>query len=77
MSNEEIMHEFLLKFKGHKKGVKVYIIDTVRREIVKDLRFNTDNVIEYFLNSGYFKLENNYAVILTDDGFEYANRNWN
>ena len=31
MSNEEIMHEFLLKFKGHKKGVKVYIIDTVRR----------------------------------------------
>ena len=77
MSNEEIMHEFLLKFKGHRKGVKIYIIDTVRREIVKDFRFNTDNVIEYFLNSGYFKLENNYAVSLTDEGFEYANRNWN
>lgn len=77
MSNEEIMHEFLLKFKGYRKGGKMYIIDTVRREIVKDLRFNTDNVIEYFLNSGYFKLENNYAVSLTDEGFEYANRNWN
>jgi hypothetical protein len=74
MDNEQIIHEFLLKFKGFKKGVKMHLTDTIRREIVKDLRFNTEDAINYILNSGYFKLEMHDAVSLTDEGFKYANQ---
>ena len=77
MSNEEIIHELLLKFKGLNKGVKTHLTDTIRREIVKDLRFNTDDVTNSIIKSGYFNLHAHDAISLTDDGFEYANRNWN
>ena len=73
MTNEEIMHEFLLKFKGQNKGVKMHLTDTIQKRIVKDYHFNTDDAISYILNSGYFKFYAPDAVCLTEEGFKYAN----
>jgi len=74
MTNEEIIHELLLKFKGENKGVKMHLTDTIRRRIVKDLRFDIDDVTISIIKSGYFQLHAHDSISLTDEGFEYANQ---
>lgn len=72
MDNEQILNEFLLLFKGKPRGSKLHLTDTIIR-IVKDYRYDTEDAIDYILNSGYFKLEMRDAVSLTDEGFEQSN----
>jgi len=73
MSNEEIMHELLLKFKGARMGAKILLIEQIR-DIVGISNFDSNETIKYISNSGYFMFYDSNTATLTEEGFEYANK---
>ena len=74
MSNEQIMQELLLKFKGTGKSAKIPLIEQIR-DIVGVLNFDPTEAIEHISSSDYFTFLDYNTVSLTDKGFEYVNQN--
>ena len=74
MSNEEIIHELLLKFKGKRIGAKIPLTEQIK-DIVGNPKFDVTETIQFISNSGYFIFLDTNIATLTDEGFEYANRN--
>lgn len=72
MTNEEIMHELLLKFKGIRMGAKIPLTEQIR-DIVGISNFDANETIKYIHNSGYFIFLDSNIATLTEKGFEYAN----
>lgn len=74
MSNEEIIHELLLKFKGKRIGAKIPLTEQIK-DIVGNPKFDATETIQFISNSGYFIFLDSNIATLTNEGFEYANRN--
>lgn len=74
MNNEQIMHELIIKFKGVRKGAKIPLTEQIK-DIVGNPKLDVTEIIQFISNSGYFIFLDSNIATLTDEGFEYANRN--